>query len=528
MGRFIKENNISNVIILSSMIIITSLMFFNAYYFISKQYDILERGIQESKEAFVASQKKSIKREVDAIIEMIRFKHKTLENLYSSQHEALYKEELKSFIRSIRFGKKKENYIFVYKIENFEGGEKFAKMLVNANRPDLEGKYISSDYKDADGKQFRKIFLNEIRQTGDAFVRYTYKKPETNDLRPKVSYFKLYPTWNWVIAAGAYLDDIDAQISQRKASLKRMVQLEVTTAIILFLFFSLLANAFAVFLGKQIEKFLNDYNAEVKAKTDELQELNKTLENRVREQVQKSREQEQLLIQKSKFIALGEMISNIAHQWRQPLSELSAILMTIKFRYNMGKLDDKTMDKKHQEAETLLEYMSKTIDDFRDFFLPKKEKKVFFVKDALDAVINIIGSSAKDKNIELKMEVPSDEMVYGHKSEYEQVLLNIITNAKQILGNKEIQEPKLHIFLERDESFSYLHVKDNGKGIQTEPIEKIFEPYFTTKESSGGTGIGLYMSKLIIEKSMGGVLVAKNHKDGAEFIIRLKRQKTKL
>ncbi|WP_024955307.1 cache domain-containing protein [Sulfurospirillum arcachonense] len=518
--KIIKENNISNVIILSSMFIITSLMLFNSYYFITKQYDILDRAIKESKETFIKTQKKLIKREVDSIIEIIKFKTSRFD---SPQEETAYKKELKDWIRSIRFGKKKENYIFVYKIENFQGGKNFAKMLINSNRPDLENKYISDNYKDALGKEFRKIFLKDIKDKGDSFVKYMYKKLDSSEIRPKITYFKLYPEWNWIISAGTYLDEIDVEIAQKEASLNRTVQIEVTSAIIIFLFFSLIANAFAIFLGKQIEKFLNSYIAQVKQKTEELQELNKDLENRIHVEVQKSREQEQLLIQKSKFIALGEMISNIAHQWRQPLSKLSAIMMTIKFKHNLGKLDKNSMQEKSQEAEDIVEYMSKTIDDFREFFMPKREKKEFYAKEAVDAVINIIGVTAREKNITIDINISKNEKIYGHKNEFEQVILNIITNAKHILISEKIQNPKISINLKSDTTYSYLCIEDNAGGITVEPIEKIFEPYFTTKEDTGGTGIGLYMSKLIIEKSMGGVLVAENKNYGACFTIRWKR-----
>ena len=515
--RIIKENNISNVIILSTMVIITSLMLFNGYYFITKQYDIMERGIKDSKEAFVKSQKKLIKREVDSIIEMIRFKRTTLEVLNSAKKEDEYKEELKAWIRSIRFGKKKENYLFVYKIKNFQGGDKFAKLVVNPNRPDLENRYISDNYQDANGKKFRKIFLKEVDENGYSFVNYMYKKPNSSDIRPKVSYFKLYPHWDWVIAAGVYLDDIDVEIAQKKAKLKRTLQLEITSAILIFLFFSLVANAFAIFLGKRIERFLNAYNAEVIQKREELKDLNRTLARRVSEEVQNAKDKEQLLIQKSKFIALGEMISNIAHQWRQPLSELSAIMMTIKFKHELGKLDTKSMETKSKEAEYILEYMSKTIDDFREFFMPSREKKEFFAKEAVESVINIIGITAKH------VDIPTDEKFFGHKSEFEQVLLNIITNAKHILINQKIDNPKIEISLSCDKTYTYLSISDNAGGIDVEPIDKIFEPYFTTREDSGGTGIGLYMSKLIIEKNMGGILMVKNYENGAKFTIRLKK-----
>ena len=483
----------------------------------------MERGIKDSKKTYIKSQKELIKREVNSIIEMIKFKKTTLEALNSFEKEDEYKEELKDWIRSIRFGKKKDNYLFVYKIENFQGGDNFAKLIVNPNRPDLENKYISDNYEDANGKKFRKIFLKEVDKQGYSFVNYMYKKPDTHDIRPKVSYFKLYPNWNWVIAAGVYLDDIDVEIAQKKASLKRTLKIEITSAILIFLFFSLVANAFAIFLGKQIEKFLNTYNSQVEQKTAELKNLNKTLTKRVLEEVRNSKDQEQLLIQKSKFIALGEMISHIAHQWRQPLSELSAIMMTIKFKYNLGKLDSDSMQNKAQEAEHILEYMSKTIDDFREFFMPSREKKEFFAQEAVDAVMNIIGTTVKQRNISLHVKIAKDEKIFGHKNEFEQVLLNLITNAKHILVSEEINKPTIEIDLISDKTYTYLSIRDNAGGIKVEPIEKIFEPYFTTKEDSGGTGIGLYMSKLIIEKNMGGLLMVTNDDKGAKFTIRLKK-----
>ncbi|WP_458700956.1 cache domain-containing protein [Sulfurospirillum sp. 1307] len=521
--KIIKENNISNIIILSTMIIITTLMIFNGYYFIKKQYDILDRGIAQSRENFIKSQKSLIKREVDAIIDLIRYKRAQFSNIEDASIEEAYKEELKDWIRSIRFGKDKKNYIFVYEIKNFSGGKNFARLLINPNRPDLEGKLISDEYEDANGKKFRKIFLRDINEEGSSFVTYMYKKPGSSDVRPKVSYFRLFPQWDWVIAAGAYLDDIDSQIEYRKNELKRTMQIEVTSAIVIFLLFSLVANAFAIFLGKQIEKYLNSYNLQVKQKTEELKELNKNLENRIHSEIQKSRDQEQLLIQKSKFISLGEMISNIAHQWRQPLSELSAILMTLKFKYNLGKLDSSTMNQKTKEAENILEFMSKTIDDFREFFMPKRDKKEFYILDTVQSVMNIIGTTIKNKNIKVNINIPKEIKTFGHKSEFEQVLLNIITNSKHALVSEKVEDALIDISLHVDDSFLYLQIKDNAGGIKVEPTEKIFEPYFTTKEESGGTGIGLYMSKLIVEKSMGGILNVKNGKNGAIFTIRLKK-----
>jgi len=361
--------------------------------------------------------------------------------------------------------------------------------------------------------------LQDIHEKGYSFVDYVYKKPGSTHLRPKVSYFKFYEPWGLVIAAGAYLDEIDEDIEAAKASFKHRVKLEATSAIIIFLIFTLIANSFAVILGRQIEKFLNSYNAQVKQKTEELEMLNKTLESRVQEEIQKGREQEQLLIQKSKFIALGEMISNIAHQWRQPLSQLSALLMTLKLKHRMDKLDKNAMDIKCAEAETIVEYMSHTIDDFRNFFMPNKDKKEFSIKESVEEVLRIIGTSITNQNIAIEVNIPRDQNIIGYKSEYEQVILNLLSNAKDAIIATCKEKGRIVITLKIVGKVSRLSIHDNGGGIKIEPLEKIFEPYMTTKDHNEGTGIGLYMAKLIIEKSMKGKLEVQNKDDGAIFTV---------
>ena len=496
------------------MLIISMLVFFISYFFISKQYDILDREIKNTKENFIETKKQEIKREVEWVVKYINYKHTLKE-----YNETKLKTEIEALAKNIKFGNDKSNYIFIYKILNYKGGKKFAKMVVNPNRPDLQGKFISDEYKDEKGKEFRKIFLNDIRKKGYSFVRYMYKKPHSFQIRPKISYFKLYKEWDWVIAAGTYLDNIDADIEQKKEDLKRKMTLDITSSIIIFLFFSLVANIFAIILGKHIDKFLKEYNTQIQEKRLELENLNKKLEKRVLQEVHKRAEQERILIEKSKFIALGEMISNIAHQWRQPLSELSAIMLNIKFRYAMKKLDNETISQKSKEAEKLLDYMSNTIDDFRNFFKPDKNKKYFSLKRSFDDVLNIIGKTIQNHNIDLSIKIDEDIKILGYKNEFEQVILNILSNAKDTLISTKTKNPYISISVKKSLDRVEIYIEDNGGGIKLKPIEKIFEPYVSTKEESNGTGIGLYMSKIIIEKNMQGKITAHNTKDGATFII---------
>ena len=221
------------------------------------------------------------------------------------------------------------------------------------------------------------------------------------------------------------------------------------------------------------------------------------------------------------------MISNIAHQWRQPLSELSSILMFIKFKYSINALDKETMEKKSQEADRVLEFMSHTIDDFRNFFIPKKEKEEFNLQKEVQLVINIISSTLYNYNIKIEINIDKDLKIISYLNEYKQVVLNILNNAKDVLIDKEIKNPLIKLTASEDTNHVILSIEDNGGGVFVEPKSKIFEPYFTTKENSNGTGIGLYMSKIIVEKNMKGNLKVENTNKGAKFSIHIPKSSFK-
>ena len=227
--------------------------------------------------------------------------------------------------------------------------------------------------------------------------------------------------------------------------------------------------------------------------------------------------QENILIQKSKMAAMGEMIGNIAHQWRQPLSQVSGLFFDIESAYDYKELDKKYLSKRVDEANDLLEYMSKTIDDFRNFFNPNSKKEEFLISDSVSIALRIVRSTLDFHKIDLQIDINSDEKIYGYKNEYSQVIVNIISNAKDILIDRNIKEPKIKIYLENGDK-PVLCIEDNARGIEKEIIDKIFDPYFTTKYDYG-TGIGLYMTKLIIEEKMNGLITAKNSKEGAIFTI---------
>ncbi|MGB5920397.1 cache domain-containing protein [Arcobacter sp.] len=229
--------------------------------------------------------------------------------------------------------------------------------------------------------------------------------------------------------------------------------------------------------------------------------------------------QQNILIQKSKMAAMGEMIGNIAHQWRQPLSQVSGLFFDIESAYDYKELDKKYLQNRVNEANDLLEYMSKTIDDFRNFFNPNSKKELFYLNEAINNAVKIIKSTLNFYQIELIIDIEKDYKINGYKNEYSQAIMNIISNAKDILLEKNIKNPQIKIYAQKNEKLC-LHIEDNAGGIEDSIINKIFDPYFTTKYEYG-TGIGLYMTKMIIEEKMNGTIRVKNSNNGAIFSIEI-------
>jgi signal transduction histidine kinase len=291
---------------------------------------------------------------------------------------------------------------------------------------------------------------------------------------------------------------------------------------IIFLIIAAIGTLITLVLYQNIKKVyeqrISKLNESLEIKVKELDDFNKTLYKKVEEEVSKQREKENLLIQQSKLAALGEMIGNVAHQWRQPISAVSAIIMNIKWTAISQGVDSKFLDDRMKEANEQLKYMSQTIEDFRTFFKPNKEKEYFDLKVEVRKAYKILKAMLEHNNINLQIYSKNSIVVYGYANEFSQVVLNIISNAKDVLIERNIQKPKIEIHLYNDEDNIFCEIRDNAGGIDEKFIGRIFEPYFTTKDHNG-TGIGLYISKEIIEKHMQGFLVVKNIEEGANFVI---------
>ncbi len=253
----------------------------------------------------------------------------------------------------------------------------------------------------------------------------------------------------------------------------------------------------------------------------EILHINETLEQRVAQELVKNIKHEFLLIQQSRLAAMGEMIGNIAHQWRQPLNALGLLLYNIKDAYRFNKLDAAYLEQAVADGNRMVQKMSTTISDFSNFFRPDKEIVVFSALKQIKEAIVLVESSFLNSNISIHINAPQDLNLMGFPNEYSQVLLNLLSNAKEaILAHNKPHRPtcgRVDIVLSEQNRQGCVTVRDNGGGIPAEILDRIFDPYFSTKES--GTGIGLYMSKMIIERNMKGGIKARNIEGGAEFIV---------
>jgi signal transduction histidine kinase/REP element-mobilizing transposase RayT len=233
-----------------------------------------------------------------------------------------------------------------------------------------------------------------------------------------------------------------------------------------------------------------------------------------------SQKQLQNLTYQSKLASMGEMIGNIAHQWRQPLTHLSYLLMNLKTAYEKKMLTPEYFDKKTTMANAQIKYLSNTIDDFRDFFRNTNNKEIFNLSSSVNEVINLLKDSFTHHEIEIETNLNKTIEIKAYRGEFLQVIFNILNNAKDEFLKRKTKNPKIIIKTQVSKNEIKLEIGDNAGGIKSELLQKIFEPYFTTKDQ--GLGIGLYMSKIIIEKS-DGKLEATNTKSGALFIIKFKK-----
>lgn len=252
---------------------------------------------------------------------------------------------------------------------------------------------------------------------------------------------------------------------------------------------------------------------------NKLSKLNSKLEEKIQEAVQKHQAEEKIFLQQSKLATLGEMLSMISHQWRQPLASINTVVANIKIKSELDQLEKKELNNYLDNIETYVLHLSSIINTFKNFYKPQTEKKELYVNDLINNALVIVGDTISNSEIVLEKSFESKVKVYIYENELVNSILNILINAQEALLDSDIEDK--HIFIKTYDSGknTIIEISDNAGGIQAEVLEKIFDPYFSTKEKKNGTGLGLYMSKLTVEKHCQGKLEVKNLEDGVEFKI---------
>ena len=385
------------------------------------------------------------------------------------------------------------------------------------------------------------IFINTIIVSSLYFIltSYSFIQMERNNLNIELKEYKdtLLKTED--------IAKVKKLTNEKKIKLEQRINDKIFYATIYIIIFILVGTVITYWFTSDITEIIDRYKQKVKhkkmelidinkhleekvnEKTKELKNINEQLEQKVQVELSKNRQKEALLMQQSKMASVGEMISSIIHQWKQPLGIISVASSGMKLQIEMDDINKDEFIESTQNISEQIKHMTQTMDDFQNFF-KQTSKKEYEVSDiARDAVI-LVRDIFKSKGIEINLKTKKEAVVYGYPNELIQVILNILNNARDIILEKNPDIYRIDIEIFQDDKNVFISIKDYAGGIPKDIIDKIFEPYFTTKPEDKGTGIGLYMSKTIIEKAKGVISASNVETDiegklyhGAQFTINL-------
>lgn len=329
-----------------------------------------------------------------------------------------------------------------------------------------------------------------IAKSGEGFLTYNHKSGNNNEFSTKTSYIKGLDNWQWVIGKGFYQDDIQQLLIEKEKQLDKDYQRKIFNIFGIVFILTIVLLIVSIYISKILERKFKKYKNEIDT------------------HIKENTKQHHILFQQSKMAAMGEMLGNIAHQWRQPLSVITTAATGMKVQKEFGTLDDEAINRSVDTITDSALYLSKTIDDFRNFFKRDKTETNFSTNEVIGKVLKLTKSQFKIHEINIIKNIEEFNL-FGLENEFVQALINILNNAKDALIDKEA--PKL-IFINvlKNDNKAIIKIADNGGGIDEKIIDKVCEPYFTTKHQSQGTGIGLYMTEEIIVKHMYGKFTISN------------------
>ncbi len=345
---------------------------------------------------------------------------------------------------------------------------------------------------DRNGFEIIKEVINLAKLKKEGFIRYHSKFiPKGLNSTNKISYVKYLRKWDWIIGTGFYLEELDKSLEEieKEAKLKR--EENINTILIVGNLIALIFILLSIYLSKVLKKrFLLHKKELIK-------------------EYEKNKQKDIMLSQQTKMAAMGEMIQNITHQWRQPLNAISTYSSGLRFKAELNIIDEKEICEITKSIDTTVRFLSNTIDDFREFFSPHKKAKIFNTKDFVEKINKLYKSQLESKNIHLKENIENLK-VCTYENELFQVFVNLINNSKDELQSKDIEHKAIFIDIKKQDEKVFIKVVDTAGGIKEENLQKVFKSGFTTKAKDKGTGIGLYMSQKIIKENLNSELKVKN------------------
>ena len=412
---------------------------------------------------------------------------------YIEDFENKIKKNLIKEIQQIRYGK--NGYVFISQYDGVVLSH-IRRAFVGQNR---------FDEKSIDGTYPMQEIL-KVAKNGEGYVEYTgCENPSTGKLAKKISYVYGYNPWQWQIGAGAYLDDIDDRLVKKELEFKEKLYKTIISIVVLSILLTLILILIMLRLLTIIESEFAKYE--------------ESLSNHILENHKKDK----LLTEQSKLAAMGEMIANIAHQWRQPLSVISTAATGMKMQKEYGCLPDDIFNNSCDAINNNAQYLSNTIEDFKNFIKGEHIKKVFSLTKSIESFLHLVESSTKAHNIKIELELDHSIKINSHENELVQCFINIFNNSKDALKETTNQNKIFFLKTYIKENHAIIEIRDNAGGIKEDILDKIFEPYFTTKHKSQGTGLGLHMTYNLIVDGMKGTISAENDTafKGALFTISL-------
>jgi signal transduction histidine kinase len=394
---------------------------------------------------------------------------------YFVDFEEMVKSEITEYLSN--FKTDRNDYFFILDYDN-------RRLFQKIN--DSSYKRFKDLRSNSDITLFDYIVKSAIKN--ENFITYDYKLD--NVTLTKTSYVKDLPNWKWIIAKGFYHNYVDERIQYKTNELQEKFKQKIINLLLIASILTIVLLLISIYISKLLEKKFLNYKIEINNHID------------------KNSEQQHILSQQSKMAAMGEMLGNIAHQWRQPLSVITTVATGMKLQKEFDSLDDETFEKSIENITNSALYLSNTIEDFRNFFRTDKEETLFNIKNVFEKIFKLTDAQFKNHEIVYIKDIEEFEL-YGFENEFIQAIINILNNSKDALEDKE--NPKL-IFIStyKKENIAVIKITDNAGGVDEKIIDKVCEPYFTTKHQSKGTGVGLYMTEEIIVKHMMGTLLFKN------------------